>query len=283
MPQMDKDTGVELAGHLEPVDPGAGSAVGQAVAALTRAIGRSGAVSGDKLPPERDLAELLRISRTTLRLALQELERNGVVNRRPGRAGGTFVGERKLDRDLSLYGGLPQTLRSHGFQAGARVLRAAIVSADGKQADALGLLPGDPVYEVVRVRLSDGEPISLECSRFPAERFPGLLEGPLGESLYQFLHEHFGAGPVRAVERLEAALASAEEGRALDVYPGAPLLAVERIAYDSGGHAIEVATDLFRGDRTRVVVWTGNEDHGEHVLPDAFDADTDAVAGQAPA
>jgi GntR family transcriptional regulator len=251
------------------------------VSALTRAIGLSSAGPGDKLPPERDLAELLGISRTTLRVALQELERNGVVTRRPGRAGGTFVGERKLDRDLSLHGGLPQTLRSHGFQAGARVLRAAIVAADGKQADALGLLPGDPIYEVVRVRLSDGQPISLECSRFPAERFPGLLEGPLGDSLYQFLHEHFGAGPARAVERLEAVLASAEEARALDVYPGAPLLAVERVAYDAEGHAVEVATDLFRGDRTRVVVWTGEDNHGEHVLPAPFGTDEIASEGRA--
>jgi GntR family transcriptional regulator len=276
MPRTDKDASVELAEHLEPVGTGASSVVDQATSALTRAIGLSGAHPGDKLPPERDLAELLGISRTTLRVALQELERNGVISRRPGRAGGTFVGERKLDRDLSLHGGLPQTLRSHGFQAGARVLRAALVPADGKQADALGLLPGDPVYEVVRVRLSDGEPISLECSRFPAERFPGLLEGPLGDSLYQFLHEHFGAGPAKAVERLEAVLASAEEARALDVFPGAPLLAVERTAYDADGRAVEVATDLFRGDRTRVVVWTGDDDHGEHVLPSPLPAEEDA-------
>jgi GntR family transcriptional regulator len=243
-------------GLLKPVELRGGSAVEQTATALTRAIGQAAARPGDRLPSERELATLLNVSRTTLRQALQQLERTGLITRRPGRAGGTFVGEPKVERDLRLYGGLPETLRRHGHEAGARVLLAAIIPADGKTADALGLVPGAPVYEIVRVRLSDGEPISLERSRFPAERFPGLLEYPLGQSLYQLLHESFGAGPARAVERLEAVLASPEEADALDLYAGAPLLAVERIAYDADGHAIEMATDLFRGDRTRVVVWT---------------------------
>ncbi|MEA2293090.1 MAG: GntR family transcriptional regulator [Solirubrobacteraceae bacterium] len=262
-----------IADLLKPVEPGGGSAVEQTATALTRAIGRAAARPGDRLPSERELATLLNVSRTTLRHALQQLERAGLITRRPGRAGGTFVGEPKVERDLRLYGGLPETLRRHGHDAGARVLLAAIIPADGKTADGLGLVPGAPVYEVVRVRLSDGEPISLERSRFPAERFPGLLEYPLGQSLYQLLHERFGAGPARAVERLEAVLASPEEADALDLYAGAPLLAVERIAYDAEGRAIEMATDLFRGDRTRVVVWTdGGRDesttrHERHDVP----------------
>ena len=191
---------------------------GQAVAALTRAIGRSGAVSGDepaRARPRRAAAD----QPHNARLALQELERNGVVNRRPGARGRSSASASSIVTD-----DCPEDCRRRcaatAFEPSARVLRAAIVSADGKQADALGLPPGDPVYEVVRVRLSDGEPISLECSRFPAERFPGLLEGPLGESLYQFLHEHFGAGPVRAVERLEAVLASAERRAGARRVPG---------------------------------------------------------------
>jgi GntR family transcriptional regulator len=261
-----------IMGLLKPVELRGGSAVEQTATALTRAIGQAAARPGERLPAERELATLLNVSRTTLRQALQQLERTGLITRRPGRAGGTFVGEPKVERDLRLYGGLPETLRRHGHEAGARVLLAAIVPADGKTADALGLVPGAPVYEIVRVRLSDGEPISLERSRFPAERFPGLLEYPLGQSLYQLLHESFGAGPARAVERLEAVLASPEEADALDLYAGAPLLAVERIAYDADGRAIEMATDLFRGDRTRVVVWTdGGRDDASGARHDRSD------------
>jgi GntR family transcriptional regulator len=143
------------------------------------------------------------------------------------------------------------------------VLQTAIVPADGKLADGLGLMPGDPVYEITRVRLADGEPISLERSRFPCARFPGLLECPLGDSLYRVLRERYESGPARAVERVEAVLAAPEEAAALDVLPGAPLLWVERIAYDDRGGAIEMGSDLFRGDRTRVVTWTDARDGAE--------------------
>jgi GntR family transcriptional regulator len=241
--------------ELEPVRAG-GAVVEQAVDAITRAIGAAGAQPGQRLPNERDLARRLRVSRTTLRQALHQLERDGLVTRRPGRSGGTYVNGPKLDRDLRLTGGLPEVLRSQGHRAGARVLRTAIVPADGKAADALGLLPGAPIYEITRVRLADGEPISLERSRFPCERFPGLLECPLGDSLYEVLRERYGSGPARAVERIEAVLATSEEAAALDVPPGAPLLWMERIAYDAEGRAIEMGSDLFRGDRARVVTWT---------------------------
>jgi GntR family transcriptional regulator len=245
-----------LADLIQRVDPDAGPVVEQAVELIIKAIGGSGALPGERLPNERELARLMSVSRTTLRQALHQLERAGLITRRPGRHGGTFVNVEKVDRDLRLTGGLPEVLRHHGHRAGARVLRTAIVAADGRAADALGLLPGDAIYEITRVRLSDGEPISLERSRFPCERFPGLLECPLGDSLYQVLRERYDSGPSKAVERLEAVLATREEAEALGVYAGAPLLSVERVAYDAVGHAIEMGSDLFRSDRTRLVSWT---------------------------
>jgi GntR family transcriptional regulator len=58
---------------------------------------------------------------------------------------------------------------------------------------------------------------------------------------------------VRAVERLEPALASTADARALGIAPRAPVMAVERTAYASSGRVVEISRDVFRGDRTRVV------------------------------
>ena len=223
------------------------------------AIRQGGYGPGGRLPPERELAERLEVSRSTLRLALHDLELAGIVVRRPGRGGGTFVAAPKVERDLGSFTGLGEYIRRQGLVAGARVIAVALTPAEPAVAEALRLGRNEPVVSITRVRLADGEPIALERSRFPAGRFPGLAEQALGGSLYDLLRERYGEAPERAVERIEPVAAEAEPAALLDVPPGTPLLAVERVAYNAAGEPIEHATDLFRGDRTRVVVWTTPE------------------------
>ncbi len=209
---------------------------------------------GERLGAERELAERLGVSRSTIRAALADLERGGVIRRTRGRAGGIFVADRKVERDLTSLTGLPAYLRRQGFQAAARVLSTATVEADADAAAALGMSAGGLVLEVVRVRLADGDPISLERALFPAERFPGLLDRSLGGSLYELLQSDFGLEPGEAEERIEVVAAGSAEARLLDVARGAPLLAVARTAWDSAGEAFERSHDLFRADRARIVV-----------------------------
>ncbi len=151
---------------------------------------------------------------------------------------------------------MPALLRSQGVVAGTRVLSARLAEADEITARALRARPGELVVDLVRIRLADGSPFSLEHARFPARRFPGLLELPLGGSVYELLEEHFGAEPTEAVERIEVVLASPDEAPILDVEPGAPLMAITRTTTDPDGEPIEFSRDLFRADRTRIVVRT---------------------------
>jgi GntR family transcriptional regulator len=134
------------------------------------------------------------------------------------------------------------------------VLSTATVQADAETAAALGLEDDGLVLEVVRVRLADGEPISLERAFFPAERFQGLLDRSLGGGLYELLETHFGLVPGEAEERIEVVAAGAAEARLLGLRAGAPLLAVARTAWDADGRAFERSLDLFRADRARIVV-----------------------------
>ena len=156
------------------------------------AAGRPG--PGERLGAERELAERLGVSRSTIRAALADLERSGVVRRSRGRGGGIFVAERKIERDLTSLAGLPAYLRRQGFQSDARVLSTATIEADGETAAALGLSEPALVLEVVRVRLADGDPISLERALFPADRFPDLLDRSLGGSLYELLDDALRPG-----------------------------------------------------------------------------------------
>jgi GntR family transcriptional regulator len=211
---------------------------------------------GQRLGAERALAAELGVSRATLRQALAVLEEAGVVRRVPGRGGGTFVAKGKIERDLSRIVGVPALLRSQGVLAGTRVLSARLAEVDDIAAQALHARPGDLVVDLVRIRLADGSPFSLEHAKLPAKRFPGLLELPLGGSVYELMDEHFATKPVKAVERIEVVLASPDEAMILDIEPGAPLLAITRTATDADGEPIEFSRDLFRADRTRIVVKT---------------------------
>jgi GntR family transcriptional regulator len=96
----------------------------------------------------------------------------------------------------------------------------------------------------------------IEHSQFPADLFPDLLDCRLDGSLYELLADNYGQRPHRARESLEPVVAGVREAEALEVEEGAPLMLVERTAYSMSGRPLEYARDRFRGDRTRVVVWT---------------------------
>jgi GntR family transcriptional regulator len=237
-------------------DQGDESAVEAARRELLALISAGELEPGQRLGSERELSTRLGVSRSTLRQALGALEGLGAVRRVPGRGGGTFVSKSKIERDLSSVIGVPALLREQGFTAGSRVVSAGIVAADDATARSLAVDPGDLVTEIVRIRLADGAPLSLENARFPALRFPSLLELPLGGSIYDLLAERYGVRPVEAIESIEAVPAGFHEAAVLDVPLGIPLLAITRTTFDQTGSPFELSHDLFRADRTRILVRT---------------------------
>ncbi|MGI8781626.1 MAG: GntR family transcriptional regulator [Solirubrobacteraceae bacterium] len=213
--------------------------------------GRLGA--GERLPPERDLAEALSVSRMTVRQALASLAARGLVERGVGR--GTFVREAaKVVHDLTRVAGFTEEVEGQGLEAGARILDAAQCAAPDRVAQALGLEAGAPVIRLERVRLAGPRPMTLEDTWVPGERFPGLLDHDLSGSLYALMRDRYDLGPVSATERLEPVAARSHEAAALEVAEGCPLMFVERIAYARDGTPVEYAHDRHRGDHARFVI-----------------------------
>ena len=221
----------------------------------------SGALTaGQRLPPERNLAAALTVSRMTVRQALASLAARGLVERGVGR--GTFVRDAaKVVHDLTRVAGFTEEVERQGLEAGARILDARQCASPDHVAAALGIDPGAAVVRVERVRLGGGSPITLEDSSLPAARFPGLLDQNLSGSLYALMRDRYGLGPVTATEWLEPMAARAYEADALEVEEGSPLMLVERVAYAADGTPVEFARDCHRGDRARFVI---------RVVPDEF-------------
>lgn len=226
-----------------------------------------------KLPPERALAERLSTSRNTVRRALDALERQGVLRRVRGRAGGAYLAAvtpappapervpevgapRKVVRDLNHPVGVPQMLAAQGFNAGTQVLGAGIETPVPTVATALGLAGGEPVVAVLRLRFADGDTLSLERFYVAARRFPGLLNHRLDRSVYALFESEYGIRVAGCDEAIEATLAPRNVAEALGVDEGVPLLKLTRCAWDADGVAVEHSVDLFRADRTRLTVRT---------------------------
>jgi GntR family transcriptional regulator len=212
---------------------------------------------GMRLPPERQLAESLGVSRMTVRQALGDLERDGLLRRVVGRAGGTFV--REPDETVAATGpvsvgpgGLSAGLRQHGGATSVEPISAEVEPAGKRVAAALDLKRSDRVVVITRLRLAGGKPLAVERTSLSARRFSDIEDMDLSGSLYDLMGDGFGLRPVRAAERLELVEARPADARALGVRRDAPLILVERIGYVADGTPIEFSRDRFRADRTHL-------------------------------
>ena len=205
---------------------------------------------GDRLPPERELAQQYGCSLITVRRALMELTREGRIERTRGR--GTYVLHPRIDRDLVEPLSFNQEMQTRGIDAETRLLAARPESAGVAVATALGLEPGSPTLYLERLRIADGEPLLLEQVHLPAERFPGLLASDLErQSLYAILTERYDTPIARVRETFEPVLLHAREARLLGEPRRSPALVVEGLAFTADGRPVELARTYVRGDRTR--------------------------------
>lgn len=197
---------------------------------------------GAAIPGERALAEILDVSRTTIRRAIKTLVDERLLAQRPGAR--TSVAQR-VEKPVSVFAGFSQDMRARGLRPGSIWLDRCTGPAAPAEALALSVSPGTPVCRLKRLRTADDVVMALERSIVPV-RFlpdPAAIEG----SLYAAL-ERQGATPVRALQRMRATVAGDADARQLGIEPGAPLLDMERRCFNREGDAVEACRSLYRGD-----------------------------------
>lgn len=205
----------------------------------------------EQLPNETKLAERFGVSKITVRQALQGLADLGYIRREHGR--GTFVARRKFDEGPRELTSFTEEMRRHALVAGARILSQGVEDAEPEVAGALGLGEGGRVYVLKRVRLAEGEPVSVQTARIPADLVPGLELAP-DASLYDVLQKQYHLFAARAKETYFAALACDESAELLQVPVGSPVFAVERVTMLPNGKPFEFVNSIVRGDRYSIVL-----------------------------
>ena len=210
--------------------------------ALREAIDRRILDSNDALPPERDLAEEFRVSRITVRKAIDGLVNEGLLMRRQG--SGTFVRGR-VEKNFSLLTSFSEDMRARGRNPRSEWLKRASGTVTPEEALTLRSSPGTPVYRFNRLRFADDAPMSVEYATIVAACLPSL--DAVESSLYQAL-EQAGNRPVRALQRLRAVLLTREQAELLCAKPGDAGLLVERLGFLESGRAVEFSQSYYRGD-----------------------------------
>jgi GntR family transcriptional regulator len=210
--------------------------------ALRDAITDNRLAADEALPPERELAEEFRVSRITVRKALDALVGEGLLTRRQG--AGTFVASR-VEKNFSKLSSFSEDMLSRGRKPESVWLSRAAGTVTPEESLTLGLSPGALVYRFNRIRYADGAPMALEYATVPGYSLPA--ETAVEESLYMAL-DQAGNRPVRALQRLRAVLFTAEKAKLLGVADGSPGLLIERRGFLKDGRAVEFTQSYYRGD-----------------------------------
>lgn len=203
---------------------------------------------GDALPSERDLAETYGLSRTTVRLAMSELEELGLVTRKHGK--GTFVSNVSRDTtDLMGTYSFTDQMRSLGRVPHTEVIDFEVREASKFVAQNMDLRLGEAVFRMRRLRTADGVPMMLERTYMPVKVFEGLTQRMVeSKSLYEIVEQDFRMKIKTAEEAFGARAARPDEARLLKIDEDAPVLHLVRTTYNSKNVVIEYTRSVARAD-----------------------------------
>jgi GntR family transcriptional regulator len=203
--------------------------------------------TGEALPSERDLCEIMAASRVTVRKAIELLIEEGLLSRRQG--SGTYVTSRVkvLGSFLSSFS---EDAKARGETTETIWMMKVIAVASEEEARLLELPEGTEVARLSRVRMAGGEPLAIENAVVPAEMLPDI--STLGNSLYQALDKR-GNCPVTGLQKIRAAMADAGEASLLSLSEKTAVLHIERLTRRADGRPVELTRSTYRGDRYEFV------------------------------
>jgi GntR family transcriptional regulator len=206
---------------------------------------------GHSIPSERQLTSDLGVSRLTVRAALDDLVRDGHLERRHG--SGTYVTEPKIAQPLTLTS-FTNDMRRRGMVPGNRTLELTTILAGARLASKLAVSPDARIVRVKRLRLADSKPMAMETLHVHEALIPGLTRSDFEDhSFYDLLAERYGIVIASGTQSIEPTVTNEEESEVLRVPLHSPAFLFERTTVSESGRIVEFVRSIYRGDRYRLV------------------------------
>jgi GntR family transcriptional regulator len=221
---------------------------------LERAVTDGSLAAGRQIPTEAGLCERFDVSRTVVRQALSDLEREGLVTRIKGK--GTFVsGPKVTEHVIQTLTSFHEDRTAHGERLETKVLRLELEPVSPHVAEVLGLPETEQIVLLERLRFVNGEPLVVTTAHMPYALCAPILELDMTQrSLFETFERDLGFTLQRGTRAIEARLASREIAEHLEIQQGAPVLVLSGVTYVDDGRPIEYFVGLHRGDRSRFEV-----------------------------
>ncbi|MFC9601978.1 GntR family transcriptional regulator [Streptomyces niveus] len=213
---------------------------------------------GERMPAEAELAARYRVSTPTLRMSLELLQSEGLIEKRHGI--GNFVRQQGQRVAYASDRSLASCQAASDAGTGNSVsLDITMVEADGRLASLLDLQVGSPLTEYVFISHQCASPRSLTRIYVPHTvatlGVPEPNGSPWGDSVRELLSAD-GVEVVTTTERVTARFPTPDEAHTLHISTRTPVLAVERTSSDASDRVVEGALLVLPGDRIEVLFTT---------------------------
>ncbi|WP_030015587.1 MULTISPECIES: GntR family transcriptional regulator [Micrococcales] len=216
----------------------------QLVHGIETAISEGDLPPGTMLDNELSLAKDLHLSRPTVRKAMDELVRSGLLVRKRGV--GTQVVASEVRRSVGLTS-LYEDLSQDRAQPTTEVLDFEQSPAPEDVAERLKVAPGTTVYHFRRVRSRNGTPLAVMENWVPLDIADLSREALEEHGLYTILRQQ-GINFRLAQQKIGAAVATNDQAKLLHTTPGSALVTMSRTATDDVGRRAETGRHVYRAD-----------------------------------
>jgi GntR family transcriptional regulator len=201
----------------------------------------------DRLPSESELTEKFKASRITVRQALSDLQKEGLIFKIHGK--GAFVSKPKAFQELGRLQGFAEAMHAHGYETYNRLISLRHVRPDKAVAERLGCNQRSAVTELKRVRFLNREPISLDVSYLPRDIGERLAKEDLAtRDVFLILENDYGLSLGAAELKIEATTADEALAALLAIEEGSPILRIERLTRSVDGRPLDFEYLHYRGD-----------------------------------
>ena len=201
-----------------------------------------------RIPSEKDLCDLWGVSRSTLRQAVDELVENGVLYRVMNK--GVFVSEKKYPRDMAGVDAMVRDLVNQGNIVSKRIISMNTIEATKQISRKLMVRLGTKVYEIIRCRVINDVPCTIETTYINAEKYPGFIDlYSETASMDTLFKGEYNAIQTTGTEHINVTYALQEEADMLQIEVGSPLFYASGISLDQNGETVMYYKQLIRPDK----------------------------------